>query len=186
MEIYVAWNEQAGQFQEVLQEMKHPEIMAYLQDNDIHLLEQQIAEVNIDAGIWMEKVGNAIQNGHIITIDYGHDADELYREHRMLGTLMCYKQHKAHDNPYIHIGEQDMTTHVNFSDCIRAGVKAGFHTWTLRTQKDFLIDAGILHELRDHQAADPFSPTAKRNRAIRQLLISDQMSELFKVLTLSK
>ena len=41
------------------------------------------------------------------------------------GTLMCYWRHQAHENPYVHIGEQDITAHVNFSDLIDEGAAAG-------------------------------------------------------------
>ena len=34
---------------------------------------------------------------------------------------MCYWQHQATENPYIRIGEQDMTAHVNFSDLMEEG-----------------------------------------------------------------
>jgi SAM-dependent MidA family methyltransferase len=38
-----------------------------------------------------------------------------------------------------------------------------------------------LDKLSSHNLTDPFHPLVRRNRAIRQLLLSDGMSELFKV-----
>jgi SAM-dependent MidA family methyltransferase len=43
------------------------------------------------------------------------------------------------------------------------------------------VESGILEKLSAHAITDPFHPTVRRNRAIRQLLLSDGMSELFKV-----
>ena len=35
---------------------------------------------------------------------------------------MCYWRHQAVEDPYIRIGEQDMTAHVNFSDLMEEAV----------------------------------------------------------------
>lgn len=117
-------------------------------------------------------------------IDYGDVSDELFAAYRMRGTLMCYHHHRANDNPYESPGEQDITAHVNFSELIYAARNLGFREIQYMTQKQFLIEAGIMDLLQEHSNRDPFSPEAKKNRSIRQLLMSDQMSELFKVLIL--
>jgi SAM-dependent MidA family methyltransferase len=109
---------------------------------------------------------------------------ELYAPHRMRGTLLGYRRHVAAERPYEHVGEQDLTAHVNFSACERAGLAAGAARSELLTQRDFLLRHGVLELLQDGGFGDPFGPVAKRNRAIRQLLLSDQISELFKVLML--
>jgi SAM-dependent MidA family methyltransferase len=69
---------------------------------------------------------------------------------------------------------------------MRAAEAAGWKTVYYGSQKQFLLDNGILAELQNHNNRDPFSPEAKRNRSIRQLLLSDGMSELFKVWILNK
>jgi SAM-dependent MidA family methyltransferase len=55
-------------------------------------------------------------------------------------------------------------------------------TLSYTTQKQFLVEAGILHRLQNHAIADPFHPVVRRNRAIRQLLLGDGMGDRFKVL----
>ncbi|MEI7026733.1 class I SAM-dependent methyltransferase [Paenibacillus sp. y28] len=144
--------------------------------------EGQHIEVNLAAIDWISRIGSWLENGAVLTVDYGDFASELYAAHRMDGTLLCYFKHQAHDRVLDRPGEQDMTAHVNFSACIDAGLKAGLRHAGLRTQKQFMVDAGILELLQSDVSGDPFSPAAKRNRAIRQLLLSDGMSELFKVL----
>jgi len=79
-----------------------------------------------------------------------------------------------------------MTAHINFTACIRAGIASGIQSWQLQTQREFLVQTGVLDQLRDDDGRNPFSETARKNRAIRQLLLSDQMSELFKVLLQTK
>jgi SAM-dependent MidA family methyltransferase len=122
-----------------------------------------------------------IRRGMLILIDYGDENSELTAPHRMDGTLLCYAKHRAHNDPYRDAGEQDLTAHVNFSLVRKAAEAAGWREIWYGTQKHFLIESGIMERLSEHQLTDPFHPIVRRNRTIRQLLLSDGMSELFKV-----
>jgi SAM-dependent MidA family methyltransferase len=181
-EIRVGWDKSAEQFVERVAPLREPTVLHWLNDEQVDLQVGQTAEVNLEAGVWIRERVNQVRNGMIVTIDYGDRSSELYAEHRMNGTLLCYKDHRAYADPYAFPGEQDMTAHVNFDACIRAGEQAGVSRWTYATQKQFLVDAGILDRLTDTVIRDPFSEAARNNRMIRQLLLSDGMSELFKVL----
>lgn len=185
-EIYVEWNTDAETFSERCMLLKEPEVLAYVEQLQTSLQQGQRFEVNMDAIHWIEMIAKSLRSGLIITVDYGDEEKELYASHRMKGTLMCYRSHTAHDDPYAFPGEQDMTAHINFSALMEAGERAGAQVLGYMTQKQFLVENGILSMLQDHTATDPFSPVARRNRAIRQLLLSDQMSELFKVLIQKK
>lgn len=185
-EIYVEWNEKNKQFEEKPIQITDGPLLQYLNEEGITLVEGQKAEINLQAPKWIEQVGKWLEKGLLVTIDYGDQAEEIYAAHRLNGTLMCYRNHQAYDNPYIHVGEQDITAHVNFSSCIRSGLSVGLHNWSLVDQKTFLIQTGIMDKLQNHDMRDPFHPTVKKNRAIRQILWSDQMSELFKVLVQKK
>jgi SAM-dependent MidA family methyltransferase len=185
-ELYVGWDQALNSFYEREIICASDEVLQYLEQENITLLEGQTAEINLAASHWIRELANWLEQGDIVTIDYGDVAEEIYGPHRKNGTLLCYKNHQAYDNPYIHSGEQDITAHVNFSACIRVGIEAGIEEWKLLTQKDFLVEAGILDQLQNDFSGDPFGPAARRNRAIRQLLLSDQMSELFKVLIQTK
>ncbi|SEB41541.1 SAM-dependent methyltransferase [Paenibacillus sp. GP183] len=186
-ESHVAWNDNTSSFEEqwLPLQMDSP-LSAYLEQADLTFKEGQVAEINLHASQWIRTVANAMHDGRMIIIDYGTEASELYAAHRMRGTLMCYRKHQAYDNPFIHSGEQDITAHVDFTACIEAASTAGFTRSKLQTQRDFMVEQGILEKLQNHLDLDPFSEAAKKNRAIRQLLLSDQMSELFKVLILTK
>lgn len=135
------------------------------------------------AGIaeWFEALDATYAACTVVTIDYGDIEAELLGAHRMEGTFVCYRKHQVSDDPFAHPGEQDMTAHVNFTQVTRVAKQLGWRVEPLRTQKQFLLDTGILKKLQAHGALDPFDPVVKRNRAIRQLLLTDQMSELFKV-----
>ncbi|OXM86072.1 class I SAM-dependent methyltransferase [Paenibacillus rigui] len=181
-EVRVGINGAGDEFVEKLVQLDEGAVLAYVQGISQELEEGQQLEVNLSGMDWLHIIGKAIQSGEVITIDYGDQEEELYAAHRMKGTLMCYTRHAAHDDPYVNPGDQDITTHVNFSRLMQAGEQSGMQTKFYGTQKQFLVDHGVLQLLQDTTGTDPFSPAAKRNRAIRQLLLSDQMSELFKVL----
>lgn len=182
MELHVGWDEAGGGFRELEWPCGNPALADYLRDSGIELADGQTVDISLKAAEWLGERLRQLESGELITIDYGDRAGELFGNHRMNGTLLCYKSHLASENPYIYAGEQDMTAHVDFSACIRAGIHAGIADWRLMTQKEFLLESGVLERLVSHDGRDPFSPAARRNRAIRQLLLSDGMSELFKVL----
>lgn len=186
MELYVTWDRQEERFRELELPCGDQRLADYLAEGPATLLDGQTADINLEAAEWIGGQLARMTKGALITIDYGGVAEELFASHRMAGTLMCYKGHEAYDNPYIYAGEQDITAHVDFSALIRAGAKAGAADWKLMTQKEFLLENGVMELLMQHDGRDPFSPAARRNRAVRQLLVSDQMSELFKVLVQRK
>ncbi|TDF96813.1 SAM-dependent methyltransferase [Paenibacillus piri] len=188
-EIFTEWDEAGGHFREKLLPLKDGSLAAALEElrrQRIKLAEGQRLELNLAASAWIRQIAGAIRSGQLVTIDYGDRAEELYAPHRMQGTLMCYRNHLANDNPYADPGHQDITSHVDFSGLIRDGGAAGLRLAHYMTQKQFLVENGLLQKLQDTASQDPFSPAARRNRAVRQLLLSDQMSELFKVLIQKK
>lgn len=183
-ELYVAAEGDA--FVEREYRCANKELLDYVNGTGVAFADGQTADVNLLASEWIAGTVRRIARGHIVAIDYGDVASELFAPHRLNGTLLCYRHHQAHDDPYAHPGEQDITAHVDFSACITAGLAAGATEWSLATQREFLVEGGLLAMLQEHDGRDPFSPAARRNRAIRQLLLSDGMSELFKVLLMTK
>lgn len=157
-----------------------------LHRDGIELRDGQEVEVNLAAEDWIAQLGEGINEGAVILIDYGHSAKELAAPYRMRGTLMCYRNHIAHEDPFIAIGDQDITAHVNFTACERAALSAGWRVEYYGTQRQFLLDQGVLDDLMPHDGSNPFGEVARRNRAIRQLLLGDGMSETFKVMVLRK
>ncbi|MFF2482867.1 class I SAM-dependent methyltransferase [Paenibacillus sp. NPDC058071] len=174
-----------GGFNYAFMPLSEPEIAITLERDGISLKEGQQTEVALAACRWIGELGR-LKRGRLLLIDYGHEAEEYAAPHRMLGTLLCYSGHRATDEPFRHPGRQDMTAHVPFTSIRRAAERSGFRVVYYETQKRFLADYGALERLRDHSDADPFSEAARTNRAIRQLLLSDGMSETFKVMILDK
>jgi SAM-dependent MidA family methyltransferase len=185
-ELYVGWDEAADRCKELTGPLSAPELNAFLTTRIRKPREGQTLEVGAEALAWIRKLGRGLRNGFAMLIDYGDTTQELTGPHRMNGTLLAYRNHAASDNVYAAPGRQDLTAHVNFEWCMEAARESGFSEVRLTTQKQFLIEQGVLERLRQHNGLDPFSEEARSNRAIRQLLLSDGMSELFKVMSMVK
>lgn len=185
-ELGVAGSEPSG-YRYVRMPMQDNRLTEAMDAGGLRIAEGQIIEIGLAAGQWINRLGQAMSGGgRVLIIDYGDEGEELSGPHRMAGTLMTYRNHRASDSPFDQPGDRDLTAHVNFTAIRRAAENSGFRTVYYGTQKQFLVDRGVLDLLAEHDGTDPFLPSARRNRAIRQLLLSDGMSEIFKVLVLEK
>ncbi|MGQ9638183.1 MAG: class I SAM-dependent methyltransferase [Thermodesulfobacteriota bacterium] len=144
-EIYVT--QVNGEFQEVIGPPSHPELLNYFKFIGIDIKEGQLAEINLQALQWIETVSRCLKKGFVLTIDYGYLAEELYAPTRLHGTLLCYYRHQALENPYQRLGEQDITSHVNFTALIKKGEEVGLRFTGLVPQYQFLLALGVLQEL---------------------------------------
>jgi SAM-dependent MidA family methyltransferase len=120
----------------------------YWQLNNINLLNGKYAvghrtEVNLAGLGWLEQVSKKLQRGYIISIDYGYTADRYYNPIRSQGTLQCYYQHAYHNDPYINIGNQDLTAHVDFTAVQNQGELLGLQTVGFIQQGMFLMALGL-------------------------------------------
>ena len=147
------------------------------------LQEGHQTEVNLEARRWICRIAASLDRGYHLAIDYGYLADEFYAQPR--GTLMCYWQHQAVENPYIRIGEQDITAHVNFSDLIEEGKSASLDTILFTKQMDYLISLGVLDEMKKLATAGD-AASMQRLVRIKRLILPASMGERFKVLVQTK
>jgi SAM-dependent MidA family methyltransferase len=97
----------------------------------------------LEAVSWIKDVSQNLQKGYVITIDYGSLSAELYNNRRSCGTLLCYYKHQKNDNPYQFIGQQDITTHINFSAISHWGSQYGMNCCGIVDQAQFLLALGI-------------------------------------------
>ena len=101
------------------------------------------SEVNLEALNWLSMIANRLQRGYLLTIDYGYPASRYYSPARPQGTLKCYYRHRHHDNPYVHIGQQDITAHVNFTALELWGKVCGLNKIGFAQQGLFLMALGL-------------------------------------------
>ena len=111
-------------------------------------------EVNLAALDWLKTVTKRLQRGFILTIDYGYSAERYYQPARHQGTLQCYYQHQHHDNPYLYIGQQDITAHVNFTALERQGELCGLRKVGFTQQGLFLMALGLGERIAALSARD--------------------------------
>jgi SAM-dependent MidA family methyltransferase len=140
MEIYVS--AEGERFIEVMRTCG-PEIREYFADFSVTLPRGYRTEVNLKIGEWLHKVSRRLSRGFILTIDYGYSAREYYDEERNRGTLLAYYRHTVHEDPYVNVGDQDLTAHVNFSALKLWGQRHGIETLGYCPQGTFLIAMGI-------------------------------------------
>jgi len=160
------------------------------QDGRIDRLVQQYglvadytSEVNPRAAAWMQTVGRVLDAGLILVMDYGYPGAEYYHYERSDGTLMCHYQHRAHMDPFLYPGLQDLTAHVDFSAVAAAGLLAGLDIAGFTSQKAFLLSTGVL-DLVAHESSGPVDP--KLSAELKQLTLSSEMGESFKALAMVK
>lgn len=140
-------------------------------------------EVNLRGVVWIKGVGNNLDKGFVITIDYGYPRMELYSPERNRGTLMCYHKHQASEDPYVNIGEQDLTAHVDFTSLAEAGREGGLEITGFTDQTYFLMGCGIEEEFQKIEKMDESGLTGfGSNLALKKLLMPGGMGSTFKVL----
>ncbi len=179
MEVFVDYKDG---FYETLKPASN-ELKDYLKEMGVVLRPGFRTEINLDAIKWIEEISKALEKGYVITIDYGYPSVELYQDYRSSGTFMCYYRHTTNDNPYQHVGEQDMTSHVNFSALEHWGRKNGLESCGLTDQAHFLLGLGIEGYLRELQESDPAN-YLKKMLPVKNLMM--EMGETFKILIQKK
>ncbi len=177
-EIYVDYVD--GAFVERLHPPSIPDLQAHLDGLNIPLPEGYRTEVNLQALQWMKTVACAMDRGVVITIDYGHTAQDLYNADRSDGTLLCYYSQLTSEDPYQRVGEQDMTAHVDFSSLALAGEDHGLRVTGFTNQMSFLMGLGVEEMIA---GLEPESPAF---RAAIHLLRPEGMGRTFKVLVQHK
>ena len=173
-EIYVTI--QDDEYCEKIDELSSPELGDYFKNSKTDLKEGQRAEVNLKALDWVKNISRFLNRGFVITIDYGHLAEELYSEERHRGTLMCYYEHTTSENPYERVGNQDITSHVNFTSIMKDGARFGLSTTGFVRQSNFLIALGILNKMNDVQG------DISKLLTMKNLFLPGGMGDIFKVL----
>jgi SAM-dependent MidA family methyltransferase len=175
--------QQNGELVEQWGEPSDPRIEGYFQSMKVVLREGQKAEVNLKALDWVEKIENCLKKGFVLTIDYGYLAEELYAPYRREGTLLCYHRHQTSEAFFERLGEQDITSHVNFTGLIRKGEEVGLHFTGLVPQYQFLMGLGLLQEMASLEGALSEVDGLNLRLTLKHLIEPEAgMGEVFKAL----
>lgn len=144
-----------------------------------------VTETHAAANGFTRTVCTMLTRGAAFFIDYGFPRAEYYHPQRTEGTLMCHYRHRAHDDPFVYPGLQDITSHVEFTGIAEAGTEAGADLLGFTSQARFLMNAGITDVLAEFDPSDAarFLPAAN---AVQKMVSEAEMGELFKVIAFSR
>lgn len=152
---------------------------SYVRRMGVTLEPGQIVEVGLDAVDWLGTVSSVLDEGLLVTIDYGDEAAALYSTARRNGTVRCFHRHRLSDAVLARVGEQDITSSVNFTALIEYGFDVGLEPVALEPERQFLIGSGLLERvaaLTDREA----------KLVAKNLLVPGGVTEGFKVLVQRK
>lgn len=167
---------------EVLDEPSSPRIEERLTSLGLSLPEGYRGEVNLAMADWASQLASALDRGFILTIDYGQLATDLYALQNHQGTLVCYHRHDASSDPYQHIGQQDITSQVDFTSLMRLGDRHGFTTVGYALQRQFLTNLGFASFLDALQTQRQSAARAALSRMALMALVDPEEYGDFKVL----
>lgn len=145
------------------------------------------SEVSMSLPAFVGELGRVMRDGLCLLIDYGLPRRELYAPGRSDGTLICHYRHRAHADPFLYPGLQDISAWVDFTALAEAAAAAGLRVDSFMTQAGFLLAAGIEDEFLA-AGADSRDPRSRvsLSREMQTLMMPGEMGEKFKVICLGK
>jgi SAM-dependent MidA family methyltransferase len=165
-----------GRFVECLMPLSSDRLAQHLRQVRADWPEGYRTEINLRALDWMKHVAQRLDRGFVLTIDYGHTGQDLYRPDRTQGTFLCYFRQSVNDDPFLRVGDQDMTAHVDFSSLATIGEGQELRTTGFTNQMSFLMGLGV-----EQMIAELAQDSPEFNAAIH-LLRPSGMGTTFKVL----
>ena len=123
--------------------------------------------------------------GLALLFDYGVSRREYYATDRNEGWLRCHFRHRAHSDPLILPGIQDVTAWVDFSAVAAAAVASGLDIAGYVSQSQFLVGGGLDREIREMANLPPESQLDLSNQ-IKMLTLPGEMGENVKCIGLSR
>ena len=143
------------------------------------------SELNRALPMWLAALTANMRRGAALFIDYGYARHEYYSAERAQGTLLCHYRHRAHDEPLLLPGLQDITAHVDFTAVAEAAQTAGLALGGYTAQAHFLLDAGIERMLAE-ALPDATRDYLRLTAQAKTLLLPGEMGERFKAILLKR
>jgi len=119
-------------------------------------------------------------------IDYGYEQAQYYHPDRSSGTLTCYYRHRAHPDPFVYPGLQDITAFVDFDAFADAAIAAGFTVSGLTSQRQFLLHNRLLEIAEEVSVTGDTQAQVEVAQQIKTLTLPGEMGERFLVVGLQK
>jgi SAM-dependent MidA family methyltransferase len=98
-------------------------------------------EVNPGIDPWLSCLHAKLEQGLVLTVDYGQAGDDRYAPHRADGTLLAFEKHERFNDPLHKPGLRDITAQVDFTALARSAQDVGFDILAYSDQHHFLVGA---------------------------------------------
>ncbi len=135
---------------------------------------------------WVATVADTLAQGLCLLVDYGYPRQEYYHPQRYQGTVMCHYRHRAHDNPLVLPGLQDVTAFVDFTAMALAAADSGLDVLGYAPQAQYLMGAGITDVLQQRIAEADAATRLLLTQQAKTLMLPGEMGERFQVLGLGR
>ena len=170
------WDESSDDFSNELSRAKN--------NHNIDFSDGYISELNLNNSKWINLIDKSMESGVLFITDYGYHSQEYFLQDRSDGTLVCIHQHKSNFDPLSNIGNQDISSFVNFSHLKNLSVNTDLTVSGFLSQSSFLINLNIL-EIYQSKEYDDDEALIESNK-LKNILLPNTMGELFKVLVMQK
>jgi len=134
---------------------------------------------------FIASLGDSLVQGAALLLDYGCSRREYYHPQQFTGRLACHYRHRAHADPFLYPGLQDITAWVDFSAVAAAAASSGLPVAGYATQASFLIAAGIEERFAAAVASGGRAALEAAQQA-RTLLLPGEMGETVKAMVLAR
>ena len=170
------WDESSNDFSNELSRAKN--------NHNIDFSDGYISELNLNNSKWIKAIDKCIESGVLFVIDYGYASQEYFLHDRSDGTLVCIHKHKSNFDPLSNIGNQDISSFVNFSHLKNLSLNTDLTVSGFLSQSSFLINLNILdiHQSKNYGDDESLIESNK----LKNILLPNTMGELFKVLVMQK
>lgn len=142
-------------------------------------------EINPGLKEWLAAVAGVLNKGVMLFIDYGYPRAEYYHPQRDRGTLICHYRHRAHEDPFLYPGLQDISASVDFTLLAESALECNLQLAGFTTQAHFLLGCGLDAILAEAATGDE-QQYLVLSREVKQLTLPGEMGERFKVMALSR
>lgn len=172
-------------YRETAGELSDPILLTLVDDETLGLLQPgERFEVCPAAGEVIEAMGGLLEQGFVLTIDYGNLAPDVHLRHRKgTGVRAFWKQKLV--EPLERVGEQDLTADLDFSLLIRRGENAGLYEVGFTDQMHFLGGNGFLQKVAELQKRAREKMDLMADEELHKMLalfMPQSLGEVFKVL----
>lgn len=130
-----------------------------------------IYDLSVEGLGFLSDCAKSLQKGCLLVVDYGYPRDVILSSYPN-GTLTCYYKHTVLDDPFVRVGEQDITYFLDWDLVRQVARGCGLVEKAFMSQAEFLMSAGIHDLLSEMEAAHSPAEIMKARLAAKNLLLT--------------